>query len=199
MSSIGEVLTEQAEILRDAVREAIRTSPDSFLMTLGDVDVKETDYWINEIRTSTWVVAERDGVVVGVAAAKLPEPGKDKESPRDSRYIESVWIHPDLRGHRLAERLIKYLMAAEFRKNPDINRFQLWVFETNSSAIKLYKHMRFAKTRQQNHGIRTEIKYRLYVSRRTRTAIRQAATRARLEGKEKYGLTYRVLGQGDSS
>lgn len=193
-SPITDALNEQVETLRDAIREAIRTSPDSFLRTLTDVEAKETDYWIDEIQSSTWVLAERDGVVVGVAAAKPPEQGKDKESRRNSRFIESVWIDPDLRGHRLAERLIKYLMAAEFRKNPDVNRFVLWVFETNSSAIKLYKHMKFAKTREKNHGIRTEIKYRLYVSPRTRAAICQTVGRALLEDKEKYSVTYRVLG-----
>lgn len=193
-SPITEALNEQVETLRDALREAIRTSPDSFLRTLTDVEAKETDYWIDEIQSSTWVLAERDGVVVGVAAAKPPEQGKDKESRRNSRFIESVWIDPDLRGHRLAERLIKYLMAVEFRKNPDVNRFLLWVFDTNLSAIKLYRHMKFAKTREKNHGIRTEVKYRLYVSSRARAAICQTVGRALLEDKEKYSVTYRVLG-----
>ena len=62
------------------------------------------------------MVAERGGKGVGVAACKPPEQGKDEESGHDSRYIESVWIDPDLRGRRLGERLIRYLMAAEFQK-----------------------------------------------------------------------------------
>jgi ribosomal protein S18 acetylase RimI-like enzyme len=193
-SPVSEALEKQAETLRNVVREAVRTSPDSFFKTLSDVEAKETDYWIDEIQRSTWVVAERDGEVVGVAAAKFPEQGKDKESPRNSRYIESVWIDPNLRRRHLAERLIKYLMAVEFQKNPDINRFLLWVFETNLPAIKLYKYMKFAKTRQKHNGIKTEIKYRLYVSPRTRAAICQTVSRALVEDKEKLRVTYRVLG-----
>jgi len=195
-------LQSEAERLRDAVREAIRTSPGSFLKTEKDVDTKEGHYWIDEIQSSTWVVAEREGVVVGVAAGKLPDPDNDPENHTDSRYIESVWIAPDLRGHRLGERLITYLMAAELRENPNIKQFLLWVFETNSSAINLYKHMAFVQTDESHEDsyFMTENKYRLEVKPEVWSAIRRTVGETvLLKDKLNYGVTYRVMGNGDSS
>jgi ribosomal protein S18 acetylase RimI-like enzyme len=185
-------------ILNETVRKAVHTSPDSFLKSLGDVDARGAEYWIDEIRSSTWVVAERDGVAVGVAAGKFPERGKDVESSWDSRYIESVWIAPSLRRQRLGERLIAYLMAVEFRKNLNIKQFLLWVFEANSPAISLYERMKFAKTPERHEGFRPEIKYRLDVNPGTYATIRRTAGQA-LADKEKFGITYRVLGEGDSA
>jgi ribosomal protein S18 acetylase RimI-like enzyme len=199
-SLVSETLEAQAETLWGAVREAVRTSPDSFLKTLGDVEARELGDWIREIQSSTWVLAERDGEVVGVAAAKLPKPDEDKESPENSRYIESVWIAPSLRGRQLGERLINYLMEAEFRRNPDIKQFLLWVFDTNSPAINLYKRMEFAQTPDRNEEPRIEIKYRLSVNSATRRAIcRTVGETALLTDMQQHGVTYRVLGEGDSA
>jgi ribosomal protein S18 acetylase RimI-like enzyme len=186
---------QDAKILEDTMHEAIRTSPDSFLTTLVDVASKEADDWIHEIKSSTWVVAERDGKGVGVAACKPPDPSKDREDWTESRYIESVWIHPDLRGNQLGERLINYLMAAECRKNKFVRRFLLWVFTTNSPAIKLYERLGFVQTAKQEEGGRTEIKYRFEVNSRSGVRIFTTADGAAfLADKQKYGVTYRVLG-----
>ncbi len=197
-SPVSEALKTQAKSLRDAVQEAVRTSPDSFLKTLEDVEVKGLDYWRHEIQSSTWVLAERNGKVVGVAACKPPEKGKDEESEEDSRYIESVWIDPALRRQRLGKRLICYLMAAEFRKNLNIRQFLLWVFETNSPAISLYERMEFVQTGDRHDDFKPEIKYRLVVNPETAAAISQTVNEA-LGDKEKSGVTYRVLGEGDSA
>jgi ribosomal protein S18 acetylase RimI-like enzyme len=199
-TSTGSAIFQDAQTLKVTMRDAISTSPNSFLTTLRDVASKEEDDWIQEIKSSTWVVAERDGEGVGVAACKPPEQGKDEESDHDSRYIESVWIHPRLRGRRLGERLIRYVMAAEFRKNPEIRQFLLWVFETNLQAISLYKRMNFAETPDRNTDLTTEIKYRLYVDPKTSADIRRSVGEAvLLDDKLKYGITYRVLGDGDSA
>lgn len=198
-ANAAPVIFRDAKTLEDAMRKAIGTSPDSFLTTLVDVASKKVNDWIREIQTSTWVVAERDGEGVGVAACKPPQQGQDEESDYDSRYIESVWIHPGLRGRRLGERLIRYLMAAEFRKNPDIRQFLLWVFETNESAISLYRRMDFVSTGDKHDGSRPEIKYRLNVNPETYPYSWQSADEALLDDStEKYRVTYRVLGEADS-
>lgn len=185
-------------ILKETLQMALRTSPASFLKSLEDVDHKKTDYWIDQIRSSTWVVAQRNGKVVGMAACKSPDQGEDEESHQDSRYIESVWIDPDLRGQRLGEQLIGYLMAAEFRKNPGIRQFLLWVFEANSAAISLYKRMNFVLTDDRHEEFRPEIKYRLVVTPGNSAAILRIEDKT-LEDREKDGVTYRVLGEGDSA
>ena len=194
------MILQDAQTLRAARREAIRTSPGSFLTTLGDIDAKELGYWIDEIQSSTWVVAERGEEIVGVARCKSPDPGRDKEDHTEGRYIESVWITPELRGERLAERLIKYLMRAEYRKNRLVRQFLLWVFPTNKSAIKLYQRLGFVQVEQKREGVTDEIKYCLDVNPGTRATIRETTGEAALRAdKEKYGITYRVLGEADSA
>ena len=194
-------ILKDAQILQDAVREAIRTSPDSFLKTVEDVDAKSLDYWKHEIQSATWVVAQRAGKVVGVAAAKYPDPDKDKENKETARYIESVWIAPDLRGNRLGERLIKYLLEAEYQKHQQVKQFLLWVFTTNSSAISLYEHMGFvlAPPKEKHESIKPEIRYRLDFNGEVHAAVPLAVNKAsRREDQRQYAVTYRVLGSADS-
>jgi ribosomal protein S18 acetylase RimI-like enzyme len=183
-----------AKILRDSVREAIRTSPASFLTTVEDVDTKSLDHWIDEMRSSTWVVAECEGEIVGVAAAKLPDPDKDKEDLATTRYIESVWIAPDLRRRGRGQELIRYLLEAEYRKARNVRHFLLWVFPNNSSAIRLYEHIGFKRTPEMNMGVRTEIKYRLDFDSVIHTTVRSAVND---DARRQYGVTYRILGERD--
>jgi len=191
---------QDAEKLSEAVREAKKTSPDAFLATAKDVDAKSLDYWIDEMSSSTWVVAERAGDVVGVAAAKRPDPDNDREDPATARYIESVWIAPELRGHGLGQRLIRYLLEAEYRQNQRVKQFLLWVFTTNFPAIRLYEHMGFVETQEINEGVKTEIKYRLdfdsVVHSTARSAVDEAARRL---DEHQHSVTYRILGGKDSA
>jgi ribosomal protein S18 acetylase RimI-like enzyme len=188
-----------AEILHYAMREAVRTSPGSFVKTVEDVDAESLDYWINEIRSSTWAVAQRGGEVVGVVASKRPDPDKDREDPATVRYIESVWVAPGLRRKQLGERLIKYLLVAEYWNNQYIKQFVLWVFATNTSAMRLYEHIGFVRTPERNVGIRTEIKYRLDFNPEVHTTIGLVMNdSAHRQDHLYHGVTYRVLGQLDS-
>jgi ribosomal protein S18 acetylase RimI-like enzyme len=188
-----------ARILRSALREAKSTSPDSFLASAEDVATRPLDYWIAEMSSSTWAVAERQENIVGVAAAKRPDPDKDQEDQATARYIESVWIAPDLRGHGLGHRLIMYLLEAEHRKNQRVRQFLLWVFTTNFTAIRMYEHMGFVRTPDKNEGVRTEIKYRLDLDSVVRSAVRSAVEEAaRRQDERQHGVTYRILGGQDS-
>lgn len=189
-----------AKLLQETVREAIRTSPESFLRTVSDVDARPLNYWLEELRSSTWAVAQRDGDVIGIAAAKYPNPEKDKEDPATTRYIESVWIDPDFRGNRFGELLIQYLLEAECQKNQHINQFLLWVFETNSPAISLYEHIGFVRTPERNEGVRTEIKYRLDLGSVVNSAVRSAVDEAACrQDQPRHRVTYRILGGRDSA
>ncbi len=194
----SSLLRRDAEILHYAIREAVRTSPDSFLKTVGDVDAEPTDYWINEIRSSKWVVAQRGGEVVGVAASKRPHPDMDREDPATARYIESVWVAPGLRRRRLGERLIKYLLTAEYWNNHCVKQFVLWVYATNASAMRLYEHIGFIETPERNVGTRTEIKYRLDFNPEVHTTIGLVANATQRQDQLHREVTYRVLGQADS-
>jgi ribosomal protein S18 acetylase RimI-like enzyme len=191
-------LGRDARILQAALRSAIGTSPGSFLKTVEYVEAQPLDYWINEIRSSTWAVAERDEEIVGVVAGKLPDSDKYAEDQAFTRYIESVWIKPELRGRGLGKRLIHYLLETEYRKNRYIRQFLLWVFENNSSAIKMYEHLGFKATperkllhRTGHSRTETEIKYCLDFD----AAVHAVHETARRLDRYRYGVTYRVLGE----
>jgi ribosomal protein S18 acetylase RimI-like enzyme len=191
------VLFRDARILQRAMRKSIDMSPDAFLKTVDDVDKKPIGYWVNEILSSTWAVIERGDEVLGIAAAKWPDREMDIEDQGTARFIESVWIAPALRGHRMGERLVRYLFEVECRKNPDIRQFLLWVLDENHPARRLYRRMGFKYTavKQWHHPGMTELKYRLTfgsaVVKAIETAMNEAARRADLR---EFGVRYRILG-----
>jgi ribosomal protein S18 acetylase RimI-like enzyme len=189
-----------AEMLQDAMLEAVRTSPDSFITTVEEVKTRPLDSWIEEIRSSTWAVAQQNGQVVGIVAGKRPDPAKDAEDQADTRYIESVWIDPDLRRQGLGARLIKYLLGVEHRKNQRVRHFRLWVIVTNLNAIGLYERMGFTRTREANEREdKTEVKFRLDFDSAIYAAVVLAVNEAiRRDDRRQYGVTYRVLGEPDS-
>jgi ribosomal protein S18 acetylase RimI-like enzyme len=189
-----------AEMLQDAMLEAVRTSPDSFITTVEEVKTRPLDSWIEDIRSSTWAVAQRNGQVVGIVAGKRPDPASDIEDDAVTRYIESVWIDPDFRGQGLGARLIKYLLGVEYQKNQRVRHFRLWVFPTNSTAVSLYERMGFAPTPEVNqYEDKTEVKYRLDFDSPIHGAVVLAVNEAiRRDDRRQYGVTYRVLGDSDS-
>lgn len=193
------MLRADAETLHCVMREAVRSSPGSFLRTVEDVDAEPPDYWINEVRSAKWAVAQRGGEVVGLAASKHPDPEIDSEDPATARYIESVWVTPGLRRRRLGERLIKYLLTAEYWSNQSIRQFVLWVYVSNAAAMRLYEHIGFVKTPERNVGARTEVKYRLDFNPEVHTTISLVPHGTRLLDQLHRGVTYRVLGHPEGS
>jgi ribosomal protein S18 acetylase RimI-like enzyme len=196
------VLGRDARILRRALLKAVRTSPDSFMTTIEDVQGRPHEYWINEIRFSTWVVAQRRKLwwkqIVGVVAGRRPDAAVDREDQAFTRYIGSVWIAPKFRHRGLGTRLIHYLLEMEYRKNRQIRQFLLWVFAGNSPAIKMYEHMGFLPTREskplERGGHSTdevEVKYCLDFD----AAVHTADEDARRLDRRLYRVTYRVLGE----
>ena len=186
-----------AVMLENAMRAALATSPEAFLTTIDDLDDKEADYWESEITSSTWAVIQRGDKVVGFAVARWPNHEMDRDvDPVGSRFIESVWIDPELRGKRVAERLVRFLFEVERAKSPSVSRFLLWVFDKNQTAIRLYKRMGFTYvTRQEldDQSGRTELRYEYQLEPDALGG--QATLAARQEDLRKHGLQYRVLGE----
>lgn len=193
----SSALRSDADILRGAMRDAVGTSGDFFLRTVADVDAESPEYWANEVRSAKWAVAQHGGKVVGVAAGKHPNPKLDSEDPAVARYIESVWVVPGLRRRRLGERLIKYLLTAEYLDNHYIRQFLLWVYATNDPAMRLYEHIGFVATQEMHVGDRTEIKYRLDFDPELHTTIGLPAHGPRRHDPLCRGVTYRLLGRSE--
>jgi ribosomal protein S18 acetylase RimI-like enzyme len=184
-------------MLKEAMHEASSTSPEAFLMTSDDIKAKEVDYWEREINSSTWAVIQKGDKVVGFAVARWPDGEMDRDvDPAAARFIESVWIHPDLRGQRLAERLVRFLFEVEHAKSPSVRRFLLWVFDKNKYAIRLYRRMGFRYVTRQDVPDGSGRKERRYEYRLEPDAGRgQAALAALHDDLSTSGLVYRVLGE----
>jgi ribosomal protein S18 acetylase RimI-like enzyme len=186
-----------AQILKRAIRTSIRTSPEAFLKTLEDVDNSSPDYWEKEVDSSTWVVIQRNDEVVGVAVARWPDLEMDRNIDRTgARFIESVWIAPELRGSHLGERLVRFLFEVESAKSPDVEQFLLWVFDRNSPAIRLYERMGFRYAGEQDlpgWSGRRELRYEYKLE--PDAAEMNAAAHARQDDLRNHGVIYRVLGR----
>ncbi len=194
----GTALGRDARILRDALLVAVGTSPDSFIRTIDEVEGQPFEHWIDEIRSSTWAVAQRGKEIVGLVAGKLPDSAKDREDQAFTRYIESVWITPELRGKGLGKRLIHFLLEIEYRKNRQIRQFLLWVLATNDAAKKMYEHMGFWATKESKRLKRgdhsrdeVEVKYCLDFD----ATVHTTDEAGRQQDRRLYGVTYRVLGE----
>jgi ribosomal protein S18 acetylase RimI-like enzyme len=190
------LLNHDAQILRDAVLKSVRTSPESFLATVDDVEARLPDYWESELQSATWAVMERDGRVVGIAAAKRPgDQDTVYASPREACFIESVWIDPSIRRLGLGERLVNYLI--EMQRQKGVQEFYLWVFENNMPAIGLYEHMNFKETdriaKLRGRPMR-EVQYLLkFDSDAVDLSEQQQSEEARNQDQLSSRITYRLL------
>jgi GNAT superfamily N-acetyltransferase len=196
------VLSPDARILRRAMREVLSTSPDGFLRTVAEIDRRSAGYWEDELRSSTWVVMQSEDEVVGIAAAKLP--GEDDiyiEDKLTARFIESVWIAPSLRGNRYSMQLVKHLIDAECKKSANIDRFLLWVFNENKTAIRVYQDMGFESTgleqekRKKDGTCVVEVQYQLLLDSTLAVAVELDNHMVAC----KQDWCYRILGEGTAA
>jgi ribosomal protein S18 acetylase RimI-like enzyme len=181
------------QTLRCAMREAVSVSPDAFLSTAADIDAKSAAYWRSELQSSVWVVMQGENEILGIGAAK-------RRGETEACFVESVWIAPSMRGHRLGERLVGYLIDAK-RLEDRIREVFLWVFDKNDSAIELYKRMKFEPTGEQQElqSVRgasiKEIKYWLkFSSTEIKCIDLVRSAEARDQDSRDYGVSYRLLG-----
>jgi ribosomal protein S18 acetylase RimI-like enzyme len=190
-----------AQILQEAIRKSISTSPKAFLKSIEDVDSSTPDYWEKEIDSATWTVIQRGEDVVGIAVARWPDLDMRGDIDQASaRYIESVWIDPELRRCHLGERLMRFLFEVEYTKSPDVSQFLLWVFKGNKPAIRLYKRMGFKRAGRQklpDGSGRIELRYKYSLV--PNAAERAAAADARQKDLDEHGLIYRVLGDRETA
>jgi ribosomal protein S18 acetylase RimI-like enzyme len=193
----GPLLAE-ARLLRTAVLDSVRTSPAAFSRTFAEIEAKPASYWSGAVQASSWAVLEVEGDVVGIAAAKQPDPDTDPQDREVARFIESVWIAPDQRRRGFGERLVEYLIETQLDEG--FREFYLWVFEDNRNAIELYERMGFEDAKEEPHLIyradgsaMNEIQYRRLFDRAPNSAARALTSRFRRRDERKYKASYRLL------
>jgi ribosomal protein S18 acetylase RimI-like enzyme len=202
----GFALSVDAEILRWARRESIRTSAGAFLSTAADIEAKSSAYWEHELSSSTWAIAEKGGRILGIAAAKVPDPRVDEDAdPDEVRFIESVWIDPSARRCGLGEQLVQYLI--ETQRCRQIERFYLWVLHENRPAIELYKYLGFKFTYNEHSFLNPlnggRVRERQYLKMYDSNLIDETELARNFAARERirriYGIQYRLLGVRDES
>lgn len=190
-----------AQILVQALRVSVMTSPEAFSKSLEDLEKPELDYWRADITSATWAILLQEDEVIGVAVARRPHRKMDYGLKRNSaRFIESVWIAPQFRRLHRGEWLMQYLMEAEHAKSPRVRHFLLWVFDNNKSAIALYEAMGFTYVGRQetpnwngDDQPKYELKYEYWLQ--PGSPEMQAAADRRRQDAWQNNLTYRLLGE----
>jgi len=81
---------------------------------------------------------EIQGTIVGKAEMMLPT----QEMGEGVGYIKRVVVHPDFRGRGLAKSLLLHIFAFA-RTEQNLQTIDLYVWEQNVSAIKLYELLGF--------------------------------------------------------
>lgn len=180
-------------ILRDTVLESVATSPDSFLASAERLKKEPPDYWKDQLGSSTWAAVERGNKILGIAATKPPGELDGYASQEEARFIESVWIDPEMRGNGFGERLVAYIIEQE-RSRAGIHQFYLWVFEHNTPAIRLYERMGFKRTRRASELDPPEIQFlRTFDSDVFDDGEQKLSGARRMRDRRDFGITYRLL------
>jgi ribosomal protein S18 acetylase RimI-like enzyme len=128
-------------VLRGAILKSLTTSPDAFLATLEQIKHQPAEFWQYKLVSATWAVVQHGSEVFGIAAAKMPADTDDYALPERARFIESVWVAPELRRRGVAQRLLTYLIDQQ--RQAGIQEFYLWVLNHNNPAAQLYDTMGF--------------------------------------------------------
>ena len=118
---------------------ALADAPDSFGMTLVDVQRNSEADWRNRLSGRDPIIAIRgSGALVAMGAGWLPP----EEANR--MMVWGMWTSPEARGHGHARSLLSYLL--EWAIQRDVTTVELHVAEGNDIARRLYLDCGFAAT-----------------------------------------------------
>ncbi|MEL7358810.1 MAG: GNAT family N-acetyltransferase [Cyanobacteria bacterium J06560_6] len=137
-SAIPEDAAETLSTFRSIAEEGLYTlaEPDEIRATVADERAAIAE---DQKRPGTlYLVAEADGEIVGTIRA---ESGSYRRT-RHFADIDSMWVHPHWRGRGVAHLLITSLQNWA-KQHPLLEKLGLFVFSTNTRAIRFYKKYNF--------------------------------------------------------
>ena len=132
-------------VLKDVRRRALRADPESFTVTLEEVERLSDDEWVAwasrvadpDADEALFVAFGSDPTrAIGMAGVVL------RGAPHDDSRIYGVWVDPSVRGRGIARRLMHH--AIEWAEAAGRSRMTLCVMETSVSAVQLYRSIGFA-------------------------------------------------------
>jgi hypothetical protein len=150
-----------------------------------------------------WAVLEREGRVLGIVAAQRPDPQRDlDDDPSATCYINSLWITPSVRGRGLGGGLVRFVMNMQYDRNQTIHHCFAWIFEQNYSAVALFEQIGFVRAKRQETLIQSpgprnyQVKLCLRFDIDPDSMSRLRGTNSLLDDAKRYGIQYRLLGDG---
>ncbi|MEV4296959.1 GNAT family N-acetyltransferase [Microbispora rosea] len=117
---------------------ALADAPDIFHGDLEEERAYDEARWRAWTEDGVKVAAFDADVPVGVAAGRVPA---DR-----ARVVElfGMWVRPDVRGGRIAERLALEVLA--WARETGRSRVELWVISGNNPAERVYRRLGFHDT-----------------------------------------------------
>lgn len=133
----------EGALLRTIRLRALEGAPDAFGTTLAEALAYPDDAWGRRAAecasgdsAALFFLEDQDGIA-GMA-------GGAHEADDPIPVLISMWVEPDTRGRGGGEALIKAVVSWAHAQGAA--RLQLWVTETNLSAIALYRRTGFTET-----------------------------------------------------
>jgi ribosomal protein S18 acetylase RimI-like enzyme len=118
---------------------ALRESPEAFVATVDEEESYGEDFWRERMQRSARLVAERDGVAVGVVSV-----GTAKESDGTAGELFGLWVRPEARGSGVATNLVKD--GASLAAERGHSHLDYWVGTENGRAVAFASGMGFRPT-----------------------------------------------------
>jgi ribosomal protein S18 acetylase RimI-like enzyme len=166
---------DEWQVLRNVRLDALRESPQSFLVEYGDEKEYGRERWQAEFDRGDWIVGEHDGDHVCLTGVT-----RESGAPEDERYLEYVWVAPDFRRRRAALRMLRYIIGE--LEEDGVRTVLLWTLVGKDAAQLLYKELDFITTNERQKLLTDPRKRRW--ERLRRDLYPQA--------NESYGLTVRA-------
>ena len=123
--------------LKSLRERAVRDSPDAFGSTLDEMLSVTRAHWIEQLeQLPTFVACEQDADI-GMARVSFA-------NDLAEAWLRSMWVAPDFRGRRAAERLAGAVIA--LARDRECTEVFLEVADHRVPAISLYERLGFSPT-----------------------------------------------------
>lgn len=138
-----QVLTEGEWFrLRDVRLTALSESPGTFLSSYERELTYGEDEWRTEFSRGEWTIAVVHGHAVGLLGAT-----QEVDTPSNERYLEYMWVSPELRRSGVASTLIRTVLSQLLSSG--IITAWLWILDSNEPARQLYERSGFVSTNEK--------------------------------------------------
>jgi len=118
---------------------ALRESPEAFVASVEEEESYGEDFWRERMQRSARLVAERDGLAVGVVSV-----GTAKESDDTAGELFGLWVRPEARGSGVATQLVQD--GATLAAARGHSHLVYWVGTENGRAVAFASGMGFRPT-----------------------------------------------------